>query len=334
MIPIPSPWQPSSNIPDAIPSPNLGPPYNIWRPLVGCVCIGAGPAFSFSSFASWSIFGVCKTRPPFSGTGCECQDGSHSSTLKLTNTLSVTPLATSWTLGEPTLWRASAPRSPGTVPYCQAAPANSNALSEISCAMSNSQRLYGMGGRNLERPYSSCWEVPWALYNVGEAGTRLSSPDAILMAPLRGAYPTTYNCPSPSQLSTAQCAIWNGASSPYTLCGPKIPSSAAPVRAPFQLERACAIAIPPPSWACDSALSRCLCESTETDRSDTTSQCSDMSTVVPSQSSNPPASGVPAAPHDHHTVPTTAQTMAASPTTCDFQRAPVGIEPSAGSSSS
>ena len=109
---------------------------------------------------------------------------------------------------------------------------------------------------------------------------------------------------------------------------------AAPIRAPLQLECACATAIPPPSTARDSAASRSICESIDTDRSDTTAHCSDTSTVVPSQSMNAPASAVPTAPHDHHTIPTTAQTMAAPPATCDPRCAPVGFEPSAGSSSS
>ena len=56
--------------------------------------------------------------------------------------------------------------------------------------------------------------------------------------PLPGAYPTNYNCPSLSQLSTAQCATWTGASSPYTPCGPKIPSS----------NRLQPLSKPPSSW--------------------------------------------------------------------------------------
>ena len=81
-IPIPSPWHPSLNMLGAIPSPDLGPQYNIWKPSAGCECTGAVPGFSFSSSVPWSIYGVCKTRPPFSGTGCEYWGGSRSSTNK------------------------------------------------------------------------------------------------------------------------------------------------------------------------------------------------------------------------------------------------------------
>ena len=72
---------------------------------------------------------------------------------------------------------------------------------------------------------------------------------------------------------------------------------AAPIRAPLQLERACAAAVPPPSSARDSAAPKSLCESTDTDRFDTTSQCSDTSSVELSQPTDQAASGVPPTPH-------------------------------------
>ena len=72
---------------------------------------------------------------------------------------------------------------------------------------------------------------------------------------------------------------------------------AAPIRAPLQLERACAAAVPPPSSARDLAASRSLCESTDTDRSDKTSHCCDTSSVELSQPTDQAASGVPLTPH-------------------------------------
>ena len=94
--------------------------------------------------------------------------------------------------------------------------------------------------------------------------------------------------------------------------------------APLQLERACAAAIPPPSSARDSAASRSLCESTDTDRSRTASQCSGTSSVELSQPTNQAASGVPPPPHAQSPVPPPAQTVATSPAAGASWRAPVG----------
>ena len=105
---------------------------------------------------------------------------------------------------------------------------------------------------------------------------------------------------------------------------------AAPIRAPLQLERACAAAVPPPSSARDSAASRSLYESTDTDRSDTTSQCSNMSSVELSQPTDQAASGVPPTPHAQSPVPPPAQTVATSCAAGDSRRAPVGPDLSTG----
>ena len=102
--------------------------------------------------------------------------------------------------------------------------------------------------------------------------------------------------------------------------------------APLQLERACSAAIPPPLSARDSAASRSLCESTDTDRSSTASQCSGTSSVELSQPTNQVASGVPPPPHAQSPVPPPAQTVVTSPAAGDSWRAPVGPNIGAGHS--
>ena len=210
---------------------------------------------------------------------------------------------------------------------------SSNVPSRTSCVMNSCPQRCGMGGRNLGRPCLSSWEVPWSRYSAGDAGIPKTSPVDTPMPPPAWRLPDKLQLPFPVATTNSPVRDMDWCLVPIPQLWPKdtfVKAPAAPIRAPLQLERACAAAVPPPSSARDSAASRSLCESTDTDRSDTTSQCSNTSSVELSQPTDQAASGVPPAPHAQSPVPPPAQTMATSPAAGDSRRSPVGPDLSTG----
>ena len=286
-MPIGSPSVPSSNTRDAVPCPSLGQPCTTSSPLGGCACTGDGPGSISSLWRPSCTSGVCKTQPPCSGTGYVFRAGSRFTTTKSTASSSATPSANIWTPGTPMSSLASDLLSPGMHQSSPVAPGSYREPWLTYSGTRSCLKFDGMDGRSSVQPCSSSLEASCPRSSAGGAGT-VSTNRGVIPERLPPAWKLPDRVQLPYPVATTKVPVWDMEWRLVRLpdlwpCDTFAKPCTGPVRAPQQLELACAVACQPSSTGRASSESRSSGESTDTDRSDVPSQCSESVTMAESE---------------------------------------------------